>query len=113
MRRDPVRTTAGRTTAGRTTAALAMLIVTLLGCAPPEEDAEPPPAPDQPVAVAPYDLHALRVLLAVVILTAGDVDAAVAEGIITPEELDLASEAIDTGAVPQWFERARLAADPG
>jgi hypothetical protein len=100
-------------TTGRTTAALAMLVVTLLGCTLPDDDAEPPPAPDQPAVVAPGEADALRVLLAVVILTAGDVDAAVAEGVVTPEELDLASEAIDTGSVTALFEEARLAIEGG
>jgi hypothetical protein len=100
-------------TTGRTTAALAMLVVTLLGCTLPEDDAEPPPAPDQTAVVVPDDIAALRVLLAVVVLTAGDVDAAVAEGVVTPEELDLASEAIDTGSVSALFEQARLTIEGG
>lgn len=100
-------------TTGRTTAALAMLVVTLLGCTLPDDDAEPPPGPDVAAVVAPDDVAALRVVLAVVILTAGDVDAAVAEGVVTPEELDLASEAIDAGSVTALFEEARLAIEGG
>ena len=100
-------------TAGRTTAALAMLVVTLLGCTLPEEDAEPPPEPGQPATIAPDDTDALRLLLAVVILTAGDVDAAVAEGVVTPDELDRANRAIDTGSVTRLFEQTRLEVEGG
>lgn len=100
-------------TTGRTTGALAMLIVALLGCTLPDDDAEPRPAPDPPAVITPDGIAALRVLLAVVILTAGDVDAAVAEGVVTPEELDLASRAIDTGSVAALFEQAGLEVEGG
>jgi hypothetical protein len=52
----------------------------------------------------------LRVLLAVVVLTTGDVDAAVADGLITPAEVDAASAALDatgTEALEAWVEQAR------
>jgi hypothetical protein len=101
----------------RTTALLALFAVTLLGCTPPD-DAEPPPAPDvtsvvPPAVVSPEATAALRVLLAVVVLVAGDVDAAVAEGIVTPAELDRAVRVLDEGTVTEWIERARDALERG
>jgi len=51
---------------------------------------------------------ALRVLLGVVVLTTGDVDAAVAEGLVSPAELDLAAEAIAAREVSLWLARADL-----
>lgn len=95
----------------RTTAALAMLVITLFACAP-TDDAGPPPVASTPRAAdaapidAPADVDPLRVLLAVVVLAAGDVELAVASGMVTPEEVDLADAAIDSGSTSQWFERA-------
>jgi len=81
-----------------TTALLALLVATLVGCTPPE-GAEPPAATDTTAAITPEAGEALRVLLAVVVLVAGEVDAALAEGIVTPAELDRADRAIVEGRV--------------
>lgn len=70
--------------------------------------AEQPPDTLGPLPGADGGADPLRVLLAVVILVAGDVDAAVAEGVVTPAELDLASRALDEGGVDAWVERASL-----
>lgn len=40
---------------------------------------------------------------------AGDVDAAVAEGVVTPAELDAADAVIASGDVGEWFARAQVA----
>lgn len=48
----------------------------------------------------------MRALLAVVALTTGNVDAAVAEGLVTPEELDVAESAIANDEVSAWLARA-------
>lgn len=96
----------------RTTAALAIFVLALLGCAP-IEDADPRPRPSPPPATdaapldAPADIDPFRVLLAVVVLAAGDVELAIASGMVTPEEVDLADAAIDADTTAQWFERAR------
>lgn len=50
----------------------------------------------------------LGVLLAVVVLTTGEVDAAVAEGLVTPAELDTARDAIAAREVSAWLARADL-----
>jgi len=94
----------------RITVLLALLGVTLAGCTPTEEGAEPPAAADTTAVMTPEAGEALRVLLAVVVLIAGDVDAALAEGIVTPEELDRAGRAIVEGSVN---ELVRTAAGPG
>jgi hypothetical protein len=104
---------------GRTTAALALLIIaSFSGCNPAGDDAASTAAPsDAPATDAP-EVSAratdgpdpVRVLLAVVVLTAGDVDAAVAEGLVTPEEVGAASTAlaeVGTEALEEWIERAR------
>lgn len=47
-----------------------------------------------------------NVLLAVALLEAGDVDAALAAGLVNPAEVEAATEAVDDGSVDQWAERA-------
>ncbi len=81
-----------------------------------DADGAPDPAPDARPDVGPDDgelpdvggADALRVLLGVVVLTTGDVDAAVAEGLVSPAELDLAAEAIAAREVSLWLARADL-----
>jgi hypothetical protein len=114
-------TRTGSTTRSRgvTTAALALFIIaTFSGCTPAGDDAASTAAPsDAPATDAPQDAtrapddpDPVRVLLAVVVLTTGDVDAAVAEGLVTPEEVEVASTAlaeVGTEALEEWVERAR------
>lgn len=66
-------------------------------------------------AVTPFDgdVDPMRVLLAIVVLTTGSVDAAVAEGLVTPEELDIADSAITNGEVGAWLARADLTLSGG
>ena len=108
--------TSPRTPIRRTTALLVAFVLALWGCSGTTDDgATPEPVPD---VAGPSDADAdmpadgsdpLRVLLAVMILTAGDVDAAVAEGVVTPAELDAADAVIASGEVGEWFARAELA----
>lgn len=63
-------------------------------------------------SIDPEALDPLQVLLGVVVLTAGDVDAAVAEGLVSPAELDAARSALADGDVMLWFEQARDASTP-
>jgi len=109
----------------RTTAALALfVIVTLTGCTPALDDGastiapSDTPAPDVPEgdALATDGPDPVRVLLAAVVLTTGDVDAAIAEGLVTPEEVEAASTAlaeVGTDALVEWIERARIALAAG
>lgn len=48
----------------------------------------------------------VQVLVAVTVLTTGDVEAAIAEGLLTPEEVDAAERALADGTVQDWIERA-------
>jgi hypothetical protein len=109
----------------RTTAALALfVIVTLTGCTRALDDGastiapSDTPAPDVPEgdALATDGPDPVRVLLAAVVLTTGDVDAAIAEGLVTPEEVEAASTAlaeVGTDALVEWIERARIALAAG
>ena len=65
--------------------------------------------------VTPFDgdVDPMRVLLAIVVLTTGSVDAAVAEGLVTPEDLDIADSAIANGEVSAWLARADLTLNGG
>lgn len=45
-----------------------------------------------------------RVVEAALLLTAGDVQAALAQGIVTPEEVDLARAALADGALQLWID---------
>lgn len=57
----------------------------------------------------PDDVQPDKVLLAAVLLAAGDVDTALSEGLITAEEVDRAAEALDTGTLNDWMDRAEEA----
>lgn len=57
----------------------------------------------------PDDVEPDKVLLAAVLLAAGDVDTALSEGLITAEEVDRAAEALDTGTLNDWMDRAEEA----
>ena len=57
--------------------------------------------------VAPNDtVDADNVLLAVALLEIGDIDAALAEGLVNPDEVDAASQAFDDGTLDGWIELA-------
>lgn len=47
-----------------------------------------------------------NVLLAVALLEAGDVDAAIAAGVVNPDEVEAAAEAVSDGTLDVWVERA-------
>lgn len=57
----------------------------------------------------PDDVEPDKVLLAAVLLAAGDVDTALSEGLITAEEVDRAAEALDAGTLNDWMVRAEIA----
>jgi len=51
-------------------------------------------------------LEAEQVVLAIVMLTAGDIEAALAEGLVSPAEVDAALRAITAGTAQDWFDLA-------
>ena len=54
----------------------------------------------------PAGVTAEGVLLAAILLRAGDIDQAVSQGIVTPAEVDLAANAIKEGNLDLWRQRA-------
>ncbi|WP_193508935.1 hypothetical protein [Cryobacterium sp. BB736] len=73
----------------------------LAGCttAPAEPESEA-------VVKAPDALTAEGVVLAAVLLSTADITAAVAEGLVTPAEVDAARAAIEDGTLDEWRVRA-------
>lgn len=57
-------------------------------------------------AELPANVTSLGVVLASVLIVAGDVEAALAEGLVTIEEVELARLAIKNGEVDLWKQRA-------
>ena len=57
----------------------------------------------------PDDVEPDKVLLAAIILAAGDVDVALSEALVTAEEVDLAAEALENGSLGGWVFRAEAA----
>lgn len=51
-------------------------------------------------------LEAEQVVLAIVMITAGAIEAALAEGLVSPAEVDAASRSITAGTVQGWFDLA-------
>ncbi|MFZ9018394.1 MAG: hypothetical protein ACO23O_15535 [Ilumatobacteraceae bacterium] len=106
-----------------------VLAAALIGCSSGDEatttttvDAGPPPATSVPPAdtdaptnsavVVDLDLGELldvrpeRVLLAAAIIATGDIDDAVAEGLVSPAEVDAAIEAIENRDLARWQDLA-------
>jgi hypothetical protein len=54
----------------------------------------------------PEDVTAKNVLVAAILLSTSDIDGAVAEGIVTPAEVDAAAAAIKDGTLDLWRQRA-------
>lgn len=52
------------------------------------------------------DANPTRVLLAAVILTSGDIEKAIIEGLVTSTDVDAAVAAIKDGTLDAWRERA-------
>lgn len=56
----------------------------------------------------PSDIKPSGVVLAAVIMQTGDIDRAVAQGLVTPAEVDEAKKATDANLMSYWHERAAL-----
>ena len=54
----------------------------------------------------PQDVTAKNVLVAAILLSTSDIDGAVAEGLVTPAEVDAAAKAIKDGTLDLWRQRA-------
>lgn len=55
---------------------------------------------------APDSITAKGVVLAAVLLSTADITASVAEGLVTPAEVDAAREAIKDGTLDEWRQKA-------
>ncbi|WP_208322556.1 hypothetical protein [Salinibacterium sp. ZJ454] len=96
-------------------AAAVLATLTLTGCAQTATTesnaaAEDSAAVTESVTDAVSDsVTAEGVLLAAVLLSTADIEAAVAEGLVTPGEVDEAQRAIDAGTLDEWRELAETA----
>lgn len=117
-----------RPTLRHLTAGLALVTITLAGCTDATDVSdEPTSAPEVDAGVTddapePSDddggmsdvlpdtmdgaLDPVRVALALVLLDAGDIEAAVAEGLVDPAEVDAAERALTDGTAQDWFDLA-------
>ncbi|GAA1702750.1 hypothetical protein GCM10009792_23680 [Microcella alkalica] len=80
------------------------LLVALAGCASATE-AAPSPHPTLEREL-PSDLTARGVLIAAVLLSEGDVERGVADGLVTPAEVDEAIRAIERDELDVWVQRS-------
>ena len=86
----------------------AVLPVTLAGCSTsvPTETTSIIEGNDILTADLGTDLSAKGVVLAAVVLVAGDVDKALADGTVTAAEVEAARKAITEGTLDLWRQRA-------
>ena len=92
-----------------TTVATAVLVLTTLaGCASsvPTESMSVLDGSEILTADLGNDVTARGVVLAAVLLVAGDVEKAVTKGLVTPPEVQAARKAIDEGTLDIWRQRA-------
>lgn len=94
-----------------------MLLVALTACAttgPAQRPSSRSPSPGASVeqrASSPTDVTARGVLLAAVLVVEGDVQSAIADGLITVAELDEALLAIERDELDAWAKRAEAELD--
>ncbi|MBB5632957.1 hypothetical protein BKA04_001180 [Cryobacterium mesophilum] len=86
--------------------ALALLSGVLIGVG--VTGCTPVPASESAILSGPLpaDVSAQNVVLAAILLRTSDIDAAVADGLVTPAEVDAAKLAIEQGTVDLWRQRA-------
>lgn len=85
---------------------VALAIAGLTACAQ-ETQASAPAQSDILTMALPSDVSAEGVVFAAVLLTTSDIELALAEGLVTPAEVDLAQAALDDGTLEQWQQRAQ------
>lgn len=91
-----------------TVAAAALLLTTLAGCAPsvPSESMSVLAGNGILTADLGTDVTARGVVLAAVLLVAGDVEKALTKGVVTASEVEAARAAIAEGTLDMWRQRA-------
>lgn len=91
----------------RASLAASIALLATLGVAGCASATEPAPSPHPTLLrELPSDLTARGVLLAAVLLSEGDVERAVADGLVTPAEVDEAIRAIEREELDVWAQRA-------
>lgn len=80
--------------------------LTVSGCAATTTPSEKSHSVDIRTMELPADVSAQGVLLAAVLLSTADIEGALAEGLVTPAEVDFAQQAIDDRMLDHWRERA-------
>ena len=83
----------------------------LVGCvgpdAPPEEEPAAPPSDEvEAYAPLPPGVTAQGVVLASLLLASGDIERAVEAALVSPEEVELARDAIEAGTLQEWIDWA-------
>ena len=91
-----------------TTVATAVLLTTLAGCASsvPSESMSVLDGNEILTADLGNDVTARGVVLAAVLLVAGDVEKALTKGLVTAPEVQAARKAIEEGTLDMWRQRA-------
>lgn len=109
---------AGRDVRGLLLAVSAVFLLVLTGCTAnepqpvpaPAEVVEEPTIEEQDVSSVPDPLPefvtAKGVVLATVIIATGNVSSAIEQGLVSPQEVDLARKAIAEGTVQDWVDAA-------
>ena len=84
---------------------LGMIPLSMAGCA---SSSVAPTVVDNGIPTPlPADVSASGVVLAAYLMTSGDIESAVAEGLVSPTEVDLAKKAIADGTLESWVELAQ------
>ena len=86
----------------------------LTACSSEAQEVAPAPeiVQEQPVEIpkvhleVPEGADPVRVVLAFVLLSSGDIEAAMSEGLVSPEEIAIAVTALDEGTIQVWIDAA-------
>jgi hypothetical protein len=86
----------------------------LSGCISEAQDEVPATeiVEEQPVVApkvqleVPDGVDPVRIVLAFVLLSSGDIEAAISEGLVSPDEVAIAVTAVDDGTIQDWIDAA-------
>ena len=91
---------------------LAVGLLTACSSEVPEEAPAPEIVQEQPVETpkiqleVPEGVDPVRVVLTFVLLSSGDIEAAISEGLVSPKEVAIAVTAVDEGTIQDWIDAA-------
>ena len=95
---------------GSSFAMLAFVVPFALTACASDEQNEPSPQPSPSISI-PVGVDPVRVVLAIVLLNSGDIDAAISLGQVTPAEVEIAVNAIKEDKVQEWLDLASAQVD--